>query len=370
VRRHRAAGVRAAGARVIDLRDPAWEADARALELFVAGHLLSSVLFSAVELGLFDRLRDGPLDADALARALEVAPSALDRLAVALRALGLLTRDEEGRWRNTPLADAMLTTTGAQSIVPEVRLQQRLVAPLFAHLTEGLRTGAPQLLHWPFVRGAVAGDCYAELSRHPAEHALLMRAMNAASRGVGRVIAESVDLKSARRLVDLGGGGGEIAVELATALPALEVVIVDVPAACRQAAARVREAGLGGRIRCVPADLRAPLPPSLAPADAVLLSGVLSDWPPVDRDVVLGNAVALLGPGGQLLVSETLFQPGRRGPARPALQSLFMMLSTRGDNFSSDELERLLRRVGLEDVRVSWNGARGLRDLVVARKPR
>ncbi len=282
-----------------------------------------------------------------------------------------MRREDDGRWRSSELAQAALTHSGAASIVSLVRMQQRLVAPLFVHLTDGVKSGAPQFGAWPFVdaKAPPADDCYAELARHPDENALLLAAMNRASEGVGRALVDQVDLRSAARIVDLGGGGGQMAVELATALPAAQVTIVDGAAACGFAERRVAEAQLADRVRCVTADLREPLLGRVPRCDVVVLSGVLSDWPATARAAIVRNAVELLVPGGQLLVSETLFDDARRGPPLPALLSLFMLLATRGDNFSGADLHELFVAAGLTGIKVFKNGARGMRDLVSGTKP-
>ncbi len=338
------------------------------LQLLACAPALGAVLGTALELQLFDHLTAGPLDAEAVAARAGLSVVGARRLLTALVALGLVEQEEGPRFRNGPLAAAALTRDGEDSLVPFLLHQRRHGDSLFAHLGEAVRDGQPQFKHWPFGDPEHrAGDAYTELARHPEEYALLMRAMDIASRGVGRLIAEQVDFSEVRRLVDLGGGGGQVALELAGAVPHLSLELLDTPSACAYAAERIERAGLSQRIRCTTADLRADL--NTRPADAVLLSGVIGDFVPEERARILQHAVSLLPPGGLLLVSETLFHPERRGPLLPALLSLFMLLSTGGDNFTPDELEGMLRAEGLSDIRFFLNGARGLRDLAVARRP-
>ncbi|HZS41825.1 MAG TPA: methyltransferase [Polyangia bacterium] len=352
----------------LDLRGGSFPSGPGMLELMTSGYLLSSVLFSAVELGVFDQLESRPADAEQLAVRLRASVNGTRRLLTALCALALCRRDDDGVHYNTPIASAALTSGAPQSIVPLVLQHQRLVFDLFGRLTDGVRSGEPQLAAWRFVDGAPAADCYAELQRHPEEQALLMRAMNRASLGVGRAMAKQAGLGDARELIDLGGGGAQVAIELCESLPQLSVVIVDLPAACRHAQARVQAAGFERRIRCVAGDLRRPLDDRVTPADAVLLSGVISDFPEAERALVLRHAAQAVARGGRLLVSETLLDDARTGPALPALLSLFMLLSTRGDNFTLPELRALLAQVGFPDLDFHSGAKSGLRDLIVARR--
>jgi len=354
----------------LDLRGTPVPCTPATLQLLACAPALGSVLGTALEVQLFDHLAGGALDAEAVAARAGLSVQGARRLLTALVALGLVEQEEGPRFRNGPLAAAALTRDGEDSLVPFLLHQRRHGDSLFAHLGEAVRDGQPQFKHWPFGDPEHrAGDAYTELARHPDEYALLMRAMDIASRGVGRLIAEQVDFSEVRRLVDLGGGGGQVALELAQAVPHLSIELLDTPPACAHAAERIERAGLSQRIRCTTADLRADLGSRVEPAEVVLLSGVIGDFVPEERARILQRAVSLLHPGGLLLVSETLFHSERRGPLLPALLSLFMLLSTGGDNFTPDELEGMLRAAGLSDIRFFLNGARGLRDLAVARRP-
>lgn len=358
-------------AATLDLRGEPVPCTPATLQLLACAPLLGAVLGAALDARLFDHLASGPLDASELATRAGLSPEGTRRLLTALVSLGLVEQGEGPRFRNGPLAAAALTRDGEDSLVPFLEHQRRHVDSLFAHLGDAVRTGRPQFAHWPFVDSARhASEPYTELARHPDEYALLMRAMDSASRGVGECIAAQVDFSGVHRLVDLGGGGGQVALELARAVPHLAIELVDTPPARAHAVERIERAGLGARIRCTVGDLREDLSGTLAPADAVLLSGVIGDFVAEERARILSRAVSLLRPGGVLLVSETLFRPERRGPLLPSLLSLFMLLSTGGDNFTPEEMEGMLRAAGLVDVRLCFNGERGLRDLAVGHRPR
>jgi SAM-dependent methyltransferase len=331
---------------------------------------MGAVLDVALELSVFDHLASGPLDAAGLAWRAGVSAEGARRLLAALVGLGLVEQLEGARFRNGPLAGAALTRDSADSLVPLLLHQRRHASSLLAYLGDAVRGGQPQFSRWPFVDPAhCASDPYTELARHPEEHALLMRAMDVASRGLGRVLAEQVDFTQVRRLVDLGGGGGQVALELAEAVPHLSIEVVDTPAARAYAEGRIQRAGLGGRIRCQSADLRSELSARVEPADAVLLSGVISDFVAEERTHILRQAGSLLRPGGKLLLCETLFHAERKGPLLPSLLSLFMLVNNGGDNFAPEELEEQVRAAGLVHERTVLNGSRGVRDLVVARRP-
>lgn len=326
----------------------------------------SSALFSAVELGAFDALEGKPATLDELAQRLSVPAPALDRLVVLLHSLGLLDRDEHGRYHNAQVASAMLTRSSPHSLRAFLLHQQRHMYPLFEHLTDALRTGEAQTHRWSFAGSPSERAGYAALADSPDDNHLFLEAMNAMAVGVGTVIAREVDFTKIRTLADLGGGGGQIAIELAEAVPHLQITIVDGADACRFADEIVAARGLSARIHTCTGDFLARLPDELGAFDAVLLGGVLADWDASQQRTLLGEAHRILAPGGRLLVSETLLDEDRTGPVLPALLSLAMLVGTRGRNFTPSELTAIIARAGFEHARVISNRAAGVRDLVIA----
>ncbi len=340
------------------------------IEQLTLGYGLSSVLFTACELGIFGLLADGPAHTDDLAVRSGVSTTGMARLCTALAALALVERLPDGSFVPAPGVVELLGGDGPDSLRPVVLLHQRQLAPLFARLPEAVRQGRPQHQAWGFA-SAQAGQrtCYEELALHPDEYALFLDAMDRSSAGVGDDIARAFDLGATSRLVDLGGGGGRVARELLAAAPHLTIEMVDLPVACRMAERRAAGAGLADRFRATAADLTKPLERgAVAAGDAVLLSGVLADFTAGDCLQILANAAQLLHPDGLLLVSETLLDPTRTGPLQPALLSLLMLAATSGDSFTLSELSALIERAGFSAVEHRPPPALGRRDLIVARR--
>jgi len=340
------------------------------VEQIAFGYSLSSVLFTACELGIFGLLAEGALPSADLAARCGASTTGVARLCTALAALGLLERQADARFAAAPGVVELLGGDGPGSLRPVVLYHQRQLAPLLGRLPDAVRRAQPQHEAWSFASpGAGQRGCYEELALHPEEYALFLDAMDRSSAGVGDDVAHAFDLRGARRVLDLGGGGGQVARELLGAVPGLAVEMIDLPPACRRAEHRAAEAGLGERFRATPADLTRPLEADAIEAgDAVLLSGVLADFTPGDCLQILANAARLLRPGGTLLVSETLLDETRTGPLMPALLSLLMLTATPGDSFTLSEITALLGRAGFSVVDHRPPRAPGRRDLIVARR--
>ena len=96
------------------------------------GFWASKTLLSAVELGVFTTLADGPLDGDALRARIGVHERSARDFFDALVALGMLTRGDDGRYANTPATDLYLdsrkpTYVGGLLEMMNARLYRRSV---------------------------------------------------------------------------------------------------------------------------------------------------------------------------------------------------------------------------------------------------
>lgn len=329
------------------------------IEETASGYVGATILFAAVELGLFDALDEPAAVAD-LAAKLAVTPDGLRRLCRALAGMGLLDMVDDRVQATTEAREALRENGLGWSLS---RHHQRQVLPLFLRLPEAIRSGETQEAAWPFAHSPKAPSAYEELVRHPAELATFLTAMDRSSRGVGAALVPLLRERDVKRLVDLGCGGGAVAREILAAMPELSIESFDIAPACAFASERSRAAGLGDRHRVLPGDLLAGT--GARDADAVLLSAILADWSEPERKRILAGAHETLRPGGHLFVSETLLDDDRSGPLGPAILSLVMLLAMRGDQLSGAELKREVEGAGFEDVRV----IRGRpRDLVVAAK--
>lgn len=310
--------------------------------------LPASVVFAAVELRVFDHLRE-PVGVAALAEATGISVDAATRLGRGLLHLGLVTI-AEGRVSATEGARAVLASDAPSSLAPIVAFQHRQLLPMLLHLADAARTGSPQHAAWPFADAPPALQPYDELAKHPAEARAFLETMDDASRGVGIAIAETGILDHATSLLDVGGGGGRVARELLRTLPKLSIESIDGAPACDLATQRSSEEGLAGRHRCIARDFRSE---SLGEGwDAVLLSAILADWPEDERALLLSKAAGALRRGGLLIVSETLFDDDRSGPPAAAMLSLVMLAAMRGDQLSARELSNELSRAGFVGVEV------------------
>ncbi|MGH7358129.1 MAG: methyltransferase [Candidatus Rokuibacteriota bacterium] len=267
------------------------------------GFMGSQALFSALEIGLFTALAAGPASLDELTRRLGAELPPLRALLAACVATELVERDGD-RYRNSAGADRYLVRH-ARGYVGDYYLRQ-IAMTLYSQLPAARAV----------VRGAAVGPTYAGFLEDPARAEEFIRGQHAGSSGPAYLLAKTFDAAPYTRLLDLGGGSGAFAIEMARR-HRLSAIVVDQPSVVAVARRIVDEAGLGDRIRCVEGDVVAgPWPPG---ADLILLSYVVSSYgPPVLRDLLV-RARAYLPPGGGLVVHDFALHGDRPGPRNAAL---------------------------------------------------
>jgi 2-hydroxy-4-(methylsulfanyl)butanoate S-methyltransferase len=151
----------------------------------------------------------------------------------------------------------------------------------------------------------------------PEEALSFTRGQHAGSLGPAVVLARILDLKDARRLLDVGGGSGAFSITLCRRFPELRATILDFPAVQAVAAAFVREAGLSDRITFTPGNALTTDWP--AGQDVVLLSYLLSAVSAQGVDQLLARAFAALTSGGRIVLHDFMVDDDGRGPATAAL---------------------------------------------------
>src|SRR5262245_31435141 len=100
-------------------------------------------LLSAVELGVFTQLAQGPADLATLTSRLGLHPRSARDFFDALVALGMLQRDGE-RYANTPETDFFLDRAKPSYMGGWLEMANTRLYGFWGHLSEGLRTGQPQ----------------------------------------------------------------------------------------------------------------------------------------------------------------------------------------------------------------------------------
>ncbi len=304
----------------------------------------SKTFLSAVELGLFTELANGPLSAEQLTERLELNSRSARDFFDALVALGMLER-QDGLYRNTPEASQFLVKNKLGYIGGMLEMANERLYPFWGSLTEGLRTGLPQN---EIKTGG--GGLFESIYGDPARLRLFLGAMTGLSMGASKAIAEKFPWKNYKTVIDLGGAQGGLLVQICLAHPHITGTNFDLPVVGPIFEEYVATNGLSGRLKFMPGDFfKDPLPA----ADVITMGHILHDWNLDEKRMLLKKAYEVLPEGGALIVFEALIDDERRQNAFGLLMSLNMLIETPGGfDYTGKDCSGWMREAGFKETRV------------------
>ena len=293
-------------------------------------------LQTAVVMGVFDALADGPRTAAALARRLKAKTRSLELLLNALVGLQLLSK--RGKiFGNTREAARFLVSSSEASVAANVA-HGAYMWDTWGRLDEAVRRNKP-VRHEKLRK------------RTPKALRAFILAMHSGGRARGEKIAAAVDLAGRRHLVDVAGGPGTYAIMFCRRYKALRATVVDrkevVPIA-REVVARY---GLEDRFDFVGCDLvkRKKIPGTY---DVAWVSSLIHSYDERTNVAILRKVVRALEPGGLLLLQDFLLDENRTMPGWASLFALNMLVHTDGGRtYTEREVRGWFKRLGLREIR-------------------
>jgi hypothetical protein len=318
----------------------------------------SKTLLSAVELGVFTLLAQGPLELDRLAEKSGVHPRGARDFFDALVALGLLERDESGRYSNAADANMYLDRNKPSYVGGELELANARQFGPWSMLTDALRTGKPQ-------SGARGTENYRAYYADSAILENVARGMTGGSLRAAQAMAACFPWQDVHTLIDIGSSQGCLPVEIALAHPHLTGGGFDLPALKPLFEAYVEQHGVGDRLRFHAGDFfNDPLPT----ADVLVMGRVLHNWDFPTKMMLLKKAYDALPGGGVLIVYERFIDDDRRSGTAGLLASLNMLVLTAGGfDYSAADCKGWMAGIGLRDPQMS--PLIGDIGMITARKP-
>ncbi|TRL36658.1 methyltransferase [Methylosinus sporium] len=303
----------------------------------------SKALLSAVELGLFTVLAEGPADAETLRVRLGLHERSARDFFDALVALGMLER-ENGLYRNTAETDLFLDRAKPSYVGQILEMSNLRLFSSWNRLTEALRTGAAQS------ENAAEGDFFGALYADPEKLRGFLTAMSGISAGPAQAIAAKFPWRDYKTFVDVGCAQGMVPVTVARAHPHLTGGGFDLPQVQPVFDDFIAQNGLSDRLRFYPGDF---FEDALPKVDVIVMGHILHDWNLEEKRLLLAKAYEALPKGGALIVYEALIDDERKTNAFGLLMSLNMLIETPGgfDYTGADCLD-WMRDAGFAQTRV------------------
>ncbi len=309
----------------------------------VAGHWRPHALGVMARLGIADLLAEGSRDVGELAQATGVDEDALFRVLRALAADGFFERTADRRFALNELVQP-LRTDHPQSIRNTVlQITSEWSTTTWSHLHEAVRDGSPTFAK---LHGKPLWDWFDD---HPEAGKEFHASMAELSALDIAPVAAGYDFSRHRRIVDLGGGSGQLLAGLLSAWPHLTGAVYDTPQVAGAAAARFVAAGLDARASVVFGSFFESVPQGF---DLYVMRQVVHGHRDDELAPMLRRVRASMTPEARLLVLDTLVPELDERAPHPGFLDLQMLVGSGGRERTRREMEALLDGAGLRLVDV------------------
>jgi hypothetical protein len=309
----------------------------------IVGKWVTQAIYTAAELAIADRLKDGPRASAEVARDCGANEDAMYRLMRALANVGVLEEREGRAFALTPMGEFLCSDTpfSLRGFARFVGYEPSWKA--WGEMVHSVRTGEPG-----FER-AFGQNLFDWFVKHPDESAVFDEAMTGVSSTQAAAVAEAFDFSPIAVLADVGGGRGSLLATILDRNPRMKGVLFDLPHVVAGAPPLLRERGVADRVRVESGSFLESAP---AGVDAIIMKHIIHDWNDADSVRILQSCHRALSKGGRVLVVEAIVPPpGQPGWAK-LLDLEMLALTPRGRERTEQEFAQLFAAAGFRLTRV------------------
>jgi len=281
----------------------------------------SAVLMAAAKLGLFAALAQGASTPSEVADRVSAPIDTVARLLAALGALEYVSKQASGDGERFALNDFSRTflREGAGGMA-RLAWKEHLFYAAWSRLADAISSGNAL---FPSFADRVVND-------FPSVEKFLLALNDLAELSAPGVLETGV-FEGGETILDLGGGGGGYAAELARALPDSRVTLADLAEIIPIAGEHLKRKGLRDRVELVAADfLRDGCGLDGRTFDCVFLSHVLHDFDAPTASAIVARAARLVRAPGKLVILDVLVPDGGQSNPVEALFDLMMLIEVPG----------------------------------------
>ena len=305
-------------------------------------HVISQAIFALAELGIADYLKDGPRSSDEIAQATGMHPPSLYRLIRSMAGFGFFVEEDGQRFALTPIGAAL------QSDAPgSVRSTVRHVAgPLmwqaFGQFLHSVKTGETA------VKKAFGQPLFDYLDTDPEQATFFNEAMIGFHGAEPPAVAAAYNFSGIRKLVDIGGGTGNLLTTILLANPELRGMLYDLPHVAAEARRQIEMKGLSEHCEVIEGSFFESVPSG---GDAYMLSHIIHDWDEPRCLQILKNCREAMGGQGRLLLVEMVIPSGNDFHSSKFFD-LIMLAFAGGTERTEKEYATLFAKAGFNLTRV------------------
>jgi len=313
------------------------------------GNWTTQAIYVAAELRIADLLAGSPKTSAELAASTGAHAPSLQRLLRALTTIEICAEREDGSFELTPLG-ALLRSDNPESLRSWAIFIGGNQWAVWGHLLDSVKTGES-------ARMIVSGTKeFEHLERDPAIAAIFNQAMVETNRHISKGVVGGYDFSNRKRIVDIGGGYGELLARILQANPGAQGVLFDLPHAAETGRQHMAAAGLADRCEVVAGSFFEAVPDG---GDAYLLSRIIHDWDDEKSKLILKNCRRAMKEDGKLLLVEQVY-PERLEASEDhraiVRNDLTMLVGPGGHERTEAEFRALLSSTGFRLERVAAAG--------------
>ncbi len=298
---------------------------AKEIRRLSGGFQSARVLITANNYRVFDFLEKDQT-ASAVARKIRADRRATEILLDALAGMELLNK-KNGKYKNRSIASRMLVS-GTKYYQGDIISHSEMIWERWASLDRIVKTGKPSL--------------------SPRNHTAFILGMhNLAVLKAGEII-KSIGLDNVHKVLDLGGGPGTYAIEMAK--KGLDVSLFDLPETMKIARKVAKQAGLGKKsIKYMGGDF---LQDDIGKDyDLILISQILHMFSERINMDLIRKCRKALSKNGRIVIHEFFINEDRTSPVYSSLFAINMLVNTSGGRtYSPGEISKWFRRAGFKKV--------------------
>jgi len=305
------------------------------------GYMTSSALHAVVELGIADRLTEGPRSADQLALEAGANADALYRVLRMLSAEGIFEEIAPRYFALTPLSQPLRTGSPARDLIHWIA--DPFHFKVYSEALHAVRTGQPAV---EYVTGLPVFD---HIGRTPELSEVFNDAMTAFSAVVIPAVIEAYDFSGIDVLVDVAGGHGRVLTSVLKAYPKMRGVLFDLPYVVEGARPVIAELGLGHRCRAEAGDMFTGVPAS---GDGYIMKHIIHDWDDARALAILRNIrQAMHGRRGKVILIESVIDDGNQADLGKFIDYEMLQL-TGGLERTEEQFRTLFAEAGFNLTRI------------------
>lgn len=315
------------------------------VDLFLSDLIGARVLATAFELGLVDRLQQTPaMDMDSLRQGLLLEPRPFAFLLGLLR-LHRVVEEENG---SVSLTREFRSALRFRDLLEaKLAFAQFVLRDFTEDFTSAIADPDRFFQHSRVLDLFSYGKCFDLSPQNISRAERWVRITTCLTRYESAACMKHHDFSGYRRILDIGGNSGEMALQICRKVPEARATVFDLPVVCEIGKAHVRGEPEEKRIGFVGGNaLTDELPRGF---DLVLFKSMLHDWPEEAARRLISKAAQALDCGGTLLVFERA--PIMVGGSDVGFSMIPFLLFFR--SFRSPAVyEHELRNLGFDPVRI------------------